>query len=31
VLDVVLGVVGESRHDVRHGRVDHDRSAATRP
>jgi DEAD/DEAH box helicase domain-containing protein len=31
VLDVVLGVVGESRHDARHGHVDHDRSAATRP
>ncbi|MFE2750395.1 Zn-binding domain-containing protein, partial [Actinosynnema sp. NPDC059335] len=31
VLDVVLGVVGERHHDVRHGRVGHDRSAATRP
>ncbi len=31
VLDVVLGVVGEEFHDVRHGHVDHDRSAATKP
>ncbi|TQM81623.1 DEAD/DEAH box helicase domain-containing protein [Saccharothrix saharensis] len=31
VLDVVLGVVGERHHDVRHGHVGHDRSAATRP
>ncbi|MFE9743940.1 DEAD/DEAH box helicase [Saccharothrix saharensis] len=31
VLDVVLGVVGERRHDVRHGHVGHDRSAATKP
>lgn len=31
VLDVVLGVVGEEFHNVRHGHVDHDRSAATKP
>ncbi|MDQ2583333.1 DEAD/DEAH box helicase [Saccharothrix yanglingensis] len=30
VLDVVLGVVGERPHDVRHGHGGHDRSAVTR-